>query len=59
VVSDHPHLAVTDADGSFHVKEVPPGTYELSAWHERLAGRSRPVTVRAGEEGRVVLEMGL
>lgn len=30
----HPYFAVTDADGKFELRGVPPGTYTLVAWHE-------------------------
>jgi hypothetical protein len=32
VVSDHPYVAVTGADGSFELDQVPDGEYELIAW---------------------------
>ncbi len=35
---DHPFFAVSGADGSFEIRGVPPGEYELEAWHE-LFGR--------------------
>lgn len=31
---DHPYFAVTDKTGKFEVADVPPGTYNLVAWHE-------------------------
>ncbi len=30
-----PHFAVTDANGAFMLPDLPAGTYELVAWHER------------------------
>ncbi len=33
-VFTHPFFAVTKLDGSFEIRGVPPGTYQLSAWHE-------------------------
>ena len=33
-VIDHPYYAVTDESGKFEVTDVPPGDYELVAWHE-------------------------
>jgi hypothetical protein len=35
-VTDHPYSTVTDADGKFFLKDVPPGTYTVVAWHEML-----------------------
>jgi hypothetical protein len=33
-VIPHPYYAVTDDSGKFELKDVPPGEYELVAWHE-------------------------
>jgi hypothetical protein len=30
----HPYYAVTDEDGNFKLTNVPPGEYEIEAWHE-------------------------
>lgn len=35
-VSDHPFFAVTGIDGEYSIKELPPGEYEILAWHERF-----------------------
>jgi hypothetical protein len=34
LVVTHPYYAVTDADGNFKLTNVPPGEYEIEAWHE-------------------------
>ena len=34
LVVSHPYYAVTDLEGRFELKDVPPGEYELVAWHE-------------------------
>ena len=41
--------AVSGVDGSFAIEGVPPGSHELSVWHERLGGQPQTVTVTAGE----------
>lgn len=33
-VIDHPYYAVTDESGKFELTGVPPGEYEIVAWHE-------------------------
>ena len=52
-VLDHPFYAVTKADGSFEIKGLPAGEYEVSVFHEfpRLAPETRtlPVTVSDSE----------
>jgi len=34
MVVPHPYYAVTDEDGNFRLTNVPPGEYEIEAWHE-------------------------
>ena len=48
-VLQHPFFAVTDENGKFEIKNVPPGTYTLVAWHEKYQqGLTQSVTVGAG-----------
>jgi hypothetical protein len=50
-VLSHPFFAVTDKDGHFEIKGVPPGTYTLVAWHEKYPqGLTQSVTVGASEK---------
>jgi plastocyanin len=44
-VLDHPFFAVTGADGSFEIKGLPPGTYEIEAVHEKLGRQAQTITV--------------
>jgi hypothetical protein len=39
--------AVTGEDGSFAIAGVPAGTWEVTAWHEKLGERKGTVTVPA------------
>jgi hypothetical protein len=34
MVARHPYYAVTDQNGRFELTDVPPGDYEIVAWHE-------------------------
>jgi hypothetical protein len=47
-VLPHPYFAVTGEDGSFTIKGVPAGTYEIEAWHESLGTKTGQATVTAG-----------
>ena len=49
-VLDHPYFAVTDASGAFELPNLPPGTYTIEAWHERLGAKTAQVTVAAGQK---------
>jgi hypothetical protein len=50
-VLSHPFFAVTDKDGHFEIKGVPPGTYTLVAWHEKYPqGLTQSITVGASEK---------
>ena len=44
-VLDHPFFAVTAANGRFELKGLPPGTYTVEAWHEKLGTQTQMVTV--------------
>jgi plastocyanin len=44
-VVDHPYFAVTGPDGGFRLVNVPPGTYTVTAWHERFGTQRQQVTV--------------
>ena len=48
-VLDHPYFAVTKEDGSFEIKNLPPGTYTIEAWHEKLGATTQSVTIGAKE----------
>ena len=43
----HPYFAVTAADGTWALKGLPPGEYEVEAWHERLGTQSRKAKLDA------------
>jgi len=48
VVSPTPYFAVTDDSGNYKIKDVPDGSYTVTAWHEGAKNQSKPVTVSGG-----------
>ena len=44
-VFTHPFFSVTRTDGKFTIPSLPAGTYEITAWHERLGTQTASVTV--------------
>ena len=52
VVTDHPFVAVTGADGVFSIPAVPPGKYTLEAWHPVLGLRTAKLTVGKGRTAK-------
>ena len=54
IVVQTPYYGVSAKDGSYEMKNVPPGKYELKIWHEKLKGSS--VAVEVPEQGQVVVD---
>ena len=52
-VFDHPYFNVTKEDGKFTIKDLPAGSYEIEAWHEKLGSKVEKVTVADGESKTV------
>mgnify|MGYP003576051977 FL=1 len=48
-VLEHPFYDVTDDSGRFSLAGLPPGTYTLAAWHEKLGTQTQEVNVGEGE----------
>jgi hypothetical protein len=44
-VMSHPYFAVTEKDGKFDLPNLPPGTYTIEAWHEKLGTQTASVTI--------------
>lgn len=48
VIVATPYFAVTDKEGAFELKDVPPGTYTLKTWSEDGKPTTQSITVTAG-----------
>jgi plastocyanin len=54
-VLDSPYFAVTGHNGTFTLKDVPPGTYTLTAWHEAYGTQEQSITIGPHENKSVTL----
>jgi plastocyanin len=48
-VLDHPFYAVSRQGGAFDIQGLPPGTYTIEAWHEKLGTQTQMVTIGPNE----------
>jgi len=56
LVTETPYAAVTGPGGRFAIAGIPPGTWQVVAWHERLGERRGVVTIPAAGEARLELD---
>jgi plastocyanin len=54
-VLSNPFYAVSKDDGSFEIKGLPAGEYEIEAVHEKLKTMTQKVTVKEGEAAKLDL----
>ena len=45
-----PYFAVTSADGSYHISDVPDGSYTVKVWHPKLKAAQKSVAVKGATE---------
>jgi plastocyanin len=57
VATESPYVAVTDNSGNFKLTDVPPGSYTVEVWHEKLGKNTQKVTVKAKEDAKVSFEV--
>jgi len=52
-ISKNPYQAVTGADCSFKIDNVPPGKYTIESWHEKYGVKKQDITVEDGKPAKV------
>ena len=52
-VFDHPYHTVSKAGGSFELPKLPPGNYEITAWHEKFGKKTAMVMVGDNDKKEV------
>ena len=53
IVFNHPWFTVPDADGGFELANLPAGSQQVTAWHERLGETTLRVRTEAGRTASV------
>jgi plastocyanin len=56
IVSPTPYFAETDESGNYKIKDVPDGSYTVTAWHEGAKPESKPVTVSGSGKAEFTLK---
>jgi plastocyanin len=59
LVLENPYFAATDDQGRYLIANVPPGTYKLKAWHERLPAMVKDITVPERGDVRLDFTLGI
>jgi hypothetical protein len=57
LVAENPYYAVTAADGTFSIGDVPPGTYTLVAFQRYTGPLETPVTIKGGDAVKLPIEL--
>ena len=59
LVLENPWFALSDSHGHYSITNIPPGTYKLKAWHERLPIVTKEVTVPASGDLKIDFTLGI
>ncbi len=57
IILENPYFAKTDEQGNFRIDNIPPGTYTVKTWHERLKSDPQELTITEGETTEISLEL--
>ena len=57
LVLENPYFAKSDQKGNFKIENIPPGTYTVKIWHEKMMSPSQEVVITSGETAVIKLEL--
>ncbi len=57
LVAENPYYAVTEKNGTFAIKDIPPGKYTLATFQPYVGVRETPITVEAKKTSNVDVEL--
>lgn len=57
VVLENPYFVKTEKEGNFRIENIPPGTYQLKTWHEKMKSAPQEVTIAKEEIKEIHLEL--
>ena len=52
-IVDNPYFVISDAEGNFNIDNIPPGTYEVTAWHPFVPVQTGTVTIETGKKAQL------
>ena len=58
IVAKNPYYVLSGPGGSFTLTDVPPGTYKLDVWQDKIGTKEQSVTVQAGKTTTVTFKLG-
>jgi len=59
LVLENPYFATADDHNHYSISNVPPGTYQLTAWHERMPPQVKEITVPATGDVKADFVLGI
>ena len=52
-IIENPYFVISDAEGNFNIDTIPPGTYEVTAWHPFVPIQRGTVTIETGKKAQL------
>jgi len=56
MIVDNPYYAITDEEGNFSIKDIPPDTYKVIAWHPFIPNQIGTITIEPGSQSTLNFE---